>query len=145
MKGTIVAAFCAAQLLAAQPAAAAELIGNPGATAPQRGAFAGARLRLPIGGTREKAHAGLTLTGIERSRSTGENRFSEGFEAGFARGGEFRLAMGGRPLEAPQGQRKAGVSTLGWVAIGVGTAVVVGALGFGLWLDERLEDANEEE
>jgi hypothetical protein len=61
MRKIWLAAVAAAQHVA-QPAQAAELPGD-GASAPNRTAtFAGARLRVPLGSTREKAHAGLALT-----------------------------------------------------------------------------------
>jgi hypothetical protein len=34
---------------------------------------------------------------------------------------------------------KSGISTAGWVAIGVGTVLVAGAVGFALWVD-AIED-----
>lgn len=48
-----------------------------------------------------------------------------------------RLTIGGREL--PQAERRLGVSTLGWVAIGVGATLVVGTL----LLADALEDASE--
>lgn len=48
-----------------------------------------------------------------------------------------RLTIGGR--EVPQAESKIGVSTLGWVAIGLGATLVVGTL----VLADALEDASE--
>ena len=48
-----------------------------------------------------------------------------------------RLTVAGREL--PDQQQRHGVSTLGWVAIGVGATLVVG----GLLLVDRIEDASE--
>jgi hypothetical protein len=95
-------------------------------------AFAGARLRVPLGGGKEKPQAGLALTSALRSGATGEIRFAKGAELGFAgNGSKLRLTLAGTPVSqlaqggrAPEG-RKQGVSTLGWVAIGVGFVAVV--------------------
>jgi hypothetical protein len=40
---------------------------------------------------------------------------------------------------------KQGVSTGGWIAIGVGTAVVVAAAGFALWADHVIDCEEREE
>lgn len=53
------------------------------------------------------------------------------------RDGENRLWLNGRPV--PQNDQRQGVSTLGWVAIGIGVAVVGG----GLLLVDALNDASE--
>ncbi len=133
MRTLTIAALLAAQItVAIQPAAAAELI-RDGATMPsQASAFAGARLRMPIGGGREKPQAGLALTSALRSGATGELRFAKGAELGFTKGHSgARLTLAGTPVSqlaqggrGPEG-RKQGVSTLGWVAIGVGFVAVV--------------------
>ncbi len=47
-----------------------------------------------------------------------------------AQGGSGRTAAG----------RKPGLSTLGWVAIGIGAAVVASVVGYGLWLNHELND-----
>jgi hypothetical protein len=121
----------AAQILpAAQPAVAAELHQDRTATASQVSAFAGARLRVPLGGGREKPQAGLALTSTLRSDSTGELRFAKGAELGFSGDEKIRLSLGGTPVSkiapggAPGEGRKIGVSTLGWVGIGVAVAVI---------------------
>jgi hypothetical protein len=133
MKTSIIAALLAAQItLSAQPAFAAELV-REGASAPnQAAAFAGARLRVPLGGGREKPQAGLALTSTLRSGATGQLRFAKGAELGFSGSdAPLRLTLAGTPVSrlapgraGPEG-RKQGVSTLGWVAIGVGAVVLV--------------------
>jgi hypothetical protein len=133
MKASIIAALVAAQItLSAQPAFAAELV-RDGASAPgQAGAFAGARLRVPLGGGREKPTAGLALTSTLRSGTSGELRFAKGAELGLSgKDSRIQLSLAGTPVSqlaqggrGPQG-RKQGVSTLGWVAIGVGALVLV--------------------
>jgi hypothetical protein len=130
----------AAQVLpAAQPAAAAELNQDRTATPSQVSAFAGARLRVPLGGGREKPRVGLALTSTLRSGATGELRFAKGAELGFAGDEKVRLSVGGRAYSqlVPDGSgpdgRKLGVSGAGWTAIGVGVvAVAVG--GLYIWL-----------
>ena len=130
MKLVLAAALCAAQLLPAAPALAADLRAGDAAAPRQMGAFAGARLRLPLGGGREKPQAGLALTSTVRSGATGELRFAKGAELGFSGDKPIQLTLAGTPVSrlaegraGPQG-RKLGVSTLGWVAIGVGVLAV---------------------
>jgi hypothetical protein len=133
MKFIAGAALVAAQMLAAaQPAGAAELPSDRSAGYSQLGTFAGARLRVPLGGGREKAQAGLALTSTLRSGATGELRFARGAELGFASDETaVRLTLGGTPVsrlaqgaEGPRGRRE-GISTLGWIAIGVGAAAII--------------------
>lgn len=135
MKKLTIAALAAAQLMT-QPAMAAELGDERGAVAARQGAFAGARFRVALDGTgARKAQAGLTLAPMLHGRQADGRtvtRFGEGMELRLT-GGETRpkLAFGGRTLaqltegrQGPDG-RKAGVSTLGWIAIGVGVAAVI--------------------
>jgi hypothetical protein len=130
------AALIAAQLsLAAQPAFAADLGDDKGTVATRQGAFAGARLRLPLDGPRaRKVQAGLTVAPIMRGRGgdgSVRTRFGEGMELRLAGEAKPQLAFGGRSLAqlkegaaGPDG-RKHGISTIGWVAIGVGVAAVI--------------------
>ena len=126
----------AAQVLpAAQPAAAAELHQDRTAASSQVSAFAGARLRVPLGGGREKPQAGLALTSTLRSGTTGELRFAKGAELGFS-GKHARpgLSIAGRPVSqlaagrpGPEG-RKLGFSTAGWIAIGASAVIIIGGV-----------------
>ena len=124
MKLILGAALCAVQTVSAAPAFAAD------GGAPQMGAFAGARLRVPLGGS-EKPQAGLALTSTLRNGPTGELRFAKGAEFGFSGDAPaLELTLAGTPASrlaegrsAPDGS-KLGVSTLGWVAIGVGVLAV---------------------
>src|SRR5688572_31482974 len=89
MKHLMMTSLVAAQLIAAaQPAAAAELIDDKGMTSQRHGAFAGARLRLPLGGEADrKLRAGVTVAPIVQRADAGESRrirFGEGLELGFA-------------------------------------------------------------
>ncbi|HET9639022.1 MAG TPA: hypothetical protein VFP12_07435 [Allosphingosinicella sp.] len=127
----------AAQILpAAQPAMAAELHQDRAGMPNQVSAFAGARLRVPLGGKREKPQAGLALTSTLRSGATGELRFAKGAELGFSGDRKLRLSLAGRPVsQIAQGGkaedgRKLGVSTLGWIGIGAAVAVVGTAVWF---------------
>ena len=142
MRTIIMGVLCAA-LAAAQPAGAAEIVGAGGAEGSRRGAFAGARLRVPLGGSAEKARAGFAFATVERARSTGQSRIAPGLEYGFAQDRGMELAVAGRPLSELRGQRRAGVSDLGWVAIGVGAVVVVGVLGYAAWLNHELNEPHD--
>jgi hypothetical protein len=131
MKLVVAAAVCAAQLLSAAPAGAADLTAGDAAASRQMGAFAGARLRMPLGGGKGKPQAGLALTSRLRSGATNELRFAKGVELGFSGNqAPMRLTLAGRPVSqlaqgrtGPEG-RKLGVSTLGYIAIGVGVLAV---------------------
>lgn len=137
-------------LIAAAPAAAAD-IGLSNAGAVQTGTFAGVRLRIPLGKTvRVKPQLALTLAPMMRAETSGGRvamRFGEGVAFGFA-GGEraATVRFGGRPLstftqrdEKIDPKNKAGISTLGYVAIGA--AVVL--IGGGLLFFDALNDASE--
>jgi len=137
MKTIAIAALITSQIgLAAQPALAADLTDHRGAMAQRQGAFAGARLRVPLGGGKSnKVRAGLAVAPLVQGRSnSGEirTRFGEGVEFGIA-GREHKpgLSIAGTPVSqlaqgksGPTGDRK-GVSTIGWVAIGIGTAAAL--------------------
>lgn len=139
MKKLVIAALLVGQgMSAAAPATAAEIYDPQASSQRQFGAFAGTRVRIPLGGGVEKAHAGFAFTNM-RVDASGARRFSKGLELGFAGDQTLRVSVAGQPLQSetlaltsgtrvPEG-RKAGVSTIGWVAIGVGaTALLVGAL-----------------
>jgi hypothetical protein len=135
MKSLTMAALVAAQLsFAAQPAFAADLGDERGAVATRQGAFAGARLRVPLDGTNaRKARASLAVAPIVQGRRADgsmRTRFGEGMELRLSGETRPQLALAGRPLSqiaegrsGPDG-RKAGISTIGWVAIGVGVAAI---------------------
>ena len=153
MKRLTIAALVAAQMMA-QPAMAAELGDDRGAVAARQGAFAGARVRIALDGTKaRKTQAGLTLAPMIQGRAGDgslRTRFGEGLELRLA-GDSARpeLAFGGRSLAqlkegrtGPDG-RKLGVSTLGWVAIGVGTALLIGTVAFVYAMEHCPEHADE--
>ena len=145
MKRFVLAGLVAAQaIVAAHPAAAASL--EETATV-QSGTFAGARIRLSFGGGQmdRKFRAGLTMAPTLRTQAiTGESRmrFGEGVELGIAGRRPLVLSLAGRPVgrllpggSSPDDERRLGISTGGYVAIGVGVAALVG--GFILYQDVK--------
>ena len=140
MKRLMIAALASAQLAAAAPASAAELSSNQ---AQEIGAFAGFRVRVPLDGTAQQrqVRAGVTLAPAVHSRSAdGESRLriGDGLELGVVGDQPVGLSIAGTPMfrlaqdpQGPEGNR-AGISTLGWVAISaaviVGTVFVLGQL-----------------
>ena len=129
----MIAGLIGAQLIGStQPALSAEL-SDP--QAPRLGAFAGLRLRVALNGerNREPVRAGLTLAPTLQSQGrSGEIRthFGEGLEFGVNGDSPLRLSLAGTPVSrlaqgqaGPDGQR-AGVSTIGWVAIGAGVVAI---------------------
>jgi len=137
MKKLTIAALISAQLLtAAQPVLAADLAENRARTS-ETGLFAGFRLRVPLAGEadRQPVRAGFAVAPTVQSRALngGEvrTRFGEGLEFGFNGREPVGLSVAGTPVsrlvqgpDSPQGE-KAGVSTIGWVAIGVGALIAV--------------------
>ena len=134
MKAYVLGAFAAAQLsIAVQPAFAADLGDERGAVAVRQGAFAGARLRIPLDGANtRKPRAGLTVAPVVQGRQADgrvTTRFGEGMELRLSGASKPELAIGGHSLAQLKGRagpdgRKMGISTVGWVAIGVGVAAV---------------------
>jgi hypothetical protein len=153
MKKLMIAAMLGGQALAAaQPAFAAELAES---RSQQTGAFAGLRVRMGLDGTREqrRLRAGLTVAPTLHSRSAaGETRlrFGEGVELGIVGGDKVRLSLAGTPVNrlaqgatGPDG-RRLGVSTAGWVAIGIGATVAVLGVGYLVFTEMMDCDADEE-
>jgi hypothetical protein len=145
VKKLAIGALVTAQLLGvAQPAAAADLFERD---TPQIGAFAGARLRLSLGGRREeqRLRAGLTLAPTMHGRTAVggmQLRIGEGLDLGVTGREPVRLSLAGTPVNrlgqsgrGPDG-RRLGVSTIGWVAIGAGV-VLLAVGGFYVWLVEE--------
>jgi hypothetical protein len=149
VKKLVIAALAATQVMAGQPALAAALDAG---TQTRVGVFAGAQVRIPLGGCGPRAQAPTAALGIapiaNSQRPTGETqmRIGDGLqlrlqpdrpvELAFAgnRLDQFRLARGGQTPDGP----RSGVSTLGWIGIGVGV-VAVGFAGFAWWLAEESE------
>ena len=134
MKKLLIASFLSAQVLASATPAMAQNFNTSRET--EAGAFGGVRLRIPFGGSaqREPVRAGLAFAPTVRteySDGRSRTRIGEGLEFGFAGRGPTQFSLAGTPVNrlvqgrtGPDGQRL-GVSTVGWIAIGVGTLLVV--------------------
>lgn len=137
MKKLTMAALVAGQILtSATPCWAADLTSSQEV---QGGAFGGVRLRLPLGGRPHdnRLRAGFAVAPTLSSRAQDgavRTRIGEGLEFGYRGGRSVSFSIAGhdlqpRPLGAAQdndgNHRHRGPSTLGWIAIGVGAAVVI--------------------
>ncbi len=142
MKNTILAGLVAAQLVATtSPAAAAGFGESP---AVQTGTFAGARIRISLGGERHdrKFRAGLTLAPTLRSQTISggtQLRFGEGLELGFTGKRPLTLSLAGVRADTVLGlngrdridtDNRLRLSTGGKIAIGVGVILVAGGVGY---------------
>jgi len=105
------------------------------------GAFVGARIKLPLGGkTVSKPQAGFAIAPTRSSVSSDgmvRTRIGEGLTLDLTSHAKPVLTLSGVRADTalglqPQGQLdaqgKLGVSTGGWIAIGVGAVALVGAL-----------------
>ncbi|HEX8643568.1 MAG TPA: hypothetical protein VF702_06600 [Allosphingosinicella sp.] len=141
MKTLTMAALIAAQIAAvAAPAHAAEIVAAEPPHSQQAGTFVGARLRLPLDGERREPRATLTaaptLHSVQPSGAS-RMRIGQGLEFG-VQGRELRFDLAGQPVsrlvegrDAPNGPRS-NLSTIGWVAIGVGVVALSAFLLYGL-------------
>lgn len=141
LRGMLVAALIAGQTVAAvAPAAAATL--DPAAQTERagNGAFAGARMRLQLGG-RPRASAGLAIAPMQRlaDGSAVGFRTADGVEFGITnRTNRPALSLAGRPVsgqlrvgqDSEEEDEDGGISTLGVAAIVVGAVAVGAAIGF---------------
>ncbi len=150
MKKLTIAALIASQILAvAPPATAAPLDDRVEITEQRRGAFAGARVRVPFGGAQAgQPRASLALTSVGHSQSADgrvRTRFAEGIELGLSPERPLTLSVGGAPfaerLAAAQGnerrrrprdleqERRTGTAILkGAAVVAIVGAAVVGGL-----------------
>lgn len=143
MKFLAMGALLAAQIMSTAPAAAAELVADSSVAGRQQGTFAGARLRVPLGGTESgKVRAGLSLTTVQRtdfSDGRGRIAFGEGVELGVAAGKPLTLRTGGVPLaqrlgaaeDREDGKRKSSTGKKilkGAIVVAIVGAAVVGGL-----------------
>jgi hypothetical protein len=112
MKPVLMAALIAAQLSPAQPLMAASLDDDSSMASRQRGAFVGARLRVPFGGA-ESGQPRATLAAVPMEHGFQldgrvRSRLGEGFELGLGPRNRLRLTVGGATfaerLAAAQGQ-----------------------------------------
>ena len=106
------------------------------------GAFAGARLRLSLDREpRERVRAGLALSPTMhdvRQDGSARLRIGEGLEFGASDRRAPQLSFAGQPVrelaqrgQGPSGSRQ-NISTVGWVAIGVGALALTAFLLYGL-------------
>ena len=134
-----VAAMVAAAALAAQPCGAAPTPGGPGGGA---SAFAGVRLRVPLGGAAVRPQVRLQLAPAYTMRDVRsgavETVRSEGLEIGLGRGGAPDLYLNGqrsRDVKAKLGVKGSTGTTLlivgGVLVVLVVVAAAVGGAGFG--------------
>ncbi|HEX9953982.1 MAG TPA: hypothetical protein VGB48_02060 [Allosphingosinicella sp.] len=133
MRILVAASLIAAQAVSvAAPAQAAELNvgGQQGET--RFGAFAGARVRIALGGEkRERVRAGLAVapSSLRTEGAATRLRIAEGVEYGLTERRAPGLSVAGMRMSdmgrAAGGDRQ-NVSTTGWIAIGVATVVVIG-------------------
>jgi hypothetical protein len=138
MKKIAIAALIAGQL--AGPAAAADLV-DTRSESMRQGAFAGARVRISLDSEpRERVRAGLALAPTRhdvRPDGSARLRLGEGIELGASERRAPGLTFAGQPVRdlasplGPDGTRR-NVSTIGWVAIGVGVIAVTAFLLYGL-------------
>lgn len=135
MRALVAVSLVAGQFLGANSPVYAASFDRPGPVEVEAGGFAGLRLRLPLTGPTAKLRVSMTVAPMFRSANTDGRsvlRFGDGLGVGFSPGEAARVSFAGRPLSAfsPRSEeldkRNAnGVSTLGWVAIGVGAAALL--------------------
>jgi len=117
------------------------------------GAFVGARVQLSLGGkARPKPRAAFTVAPTRRtvSKRSVQTRIGEGAALSFSPDTSPAFILAGMPAKsilpfnpydsAPTGD-KAHLSSAGWVAVGVGVALVA-AVGFAMWVDEIEENSD---
>ena len=138
---TLLAATLASQV-AATPGFAAAFTADRATASQEAGTFVGARVRVSLDGSRRApVRAGLVAGPAFRAdRSDGSRsfRFGEGVEIGIAGNRPLALSIAGQPVtgrDAIGNRQRAGVSTLGWVGIGLGVVavIIIGAL---VWCGE---------
>ena len=140
---------CAAAPLQAQTIEGPAYLNGAGPVA--TGGFAGVRLRIPLGGTRESdkdIRASLTVAPMQRSDGSASRgpawRFGEGLEFGFAgRETAPRLLLGGQrltrlpyaPGKATPTKGRSNMSDAGTVAVVVGGLALLAGIGLLVALD----------
>lgn len=138
MKKLMIASLIAAQtFVVAQPALSATLDDQPQTVRQSHGAFAGARLSIPLGGEKPAPRVGLAVTPMHQTDANDGSRrlrFSEGLELGLAASGKPRLSLAGQPIARfgvaqEDEDEDGGISTLGVVGIVLGGLLVVGGIG----------------
>jgi hypothetical protein len=133
MKKLLIAALVAGQILGSAAPAFAQTYSPVRET--ETGTFGGLRVRIPFGGAaREPVRAGLAFaptTRTDHQDGRVRTRIGEGLEFGMVGRQPLQFSLAGTPVNrlvqgrtGPDG-RKLGVSTIGWIAIGVGASLVI--------------------
>lgn len=133
MKKLLIATVIAGQILGTSAPAFAQSYSPVRET--ETGTFGGVRLRIPFGGAaREPVRAGITFaptTRTDHQDGRVRTRIGEGLEFGMVGREPMQFSLAGTPVNrlvqggsGPDGQRL-GVSTIGWIAIGVGVSLVI--------------------
>lgn len=133
MRKLLISAFVAGQILGSAAPAFAQAYSPVRET--ETGTFGGLRVRIPFGSAaRESVRAGLAFaptTRTDHQDGRVRTRIGEGLEFGMVGRAPLQFSLAGTPVNrlaqgrtGPDG-RKLGVSTLGWIAIGVGVAAVI--------------------
>ena len=133
MKKLLAAVLIASQVLGTAAPAFAQ--GYAPVRETQAGTFGGVRVRIPFGGAaREPMRAGLAFAPTARTEHQDgrvRTRIGEGLEFGIVGREPLQFSLAGTPVSrlvqgraGPDGRRM-GVSTIGWIAIGVGASLVI--------------------
>jgi opacity protein-like surface antigen len=147
--------FIAAAALLAAPAQAHDWADQT--TGRHTGAFVGAQLHVGFRGKtieRPRATLGIAPTFSRMSTHAGvHTSIGEGLALSFGAKSKPELTFGGVRADRALGftsengraaDGKQGVSTAGWIGIGVGTLLVIGVVGVALWAD-HVSDCEERE
>src|SRR5690349_3494044 len=105
--------FLALVQLAALPAWSADLVADRSVVSQQTGSFAGARVRLPLGGAENEGglRAGLVMAPTLRTEGSDHRstlRFGDGAELGFRQGSALALSIAGRSVTGQEARRLSG-------------------------------------
>lgn len=133
MRKLLIAALISGQLCMGAASASAQSY-SPVREA-ETGTFGGVRLRIPFGGAnREPVRAGIAFaptTRTDHQDGRVRTRIGEGLEFGMVGREPIQFSLAGTPVNrlvqggrGPEGQRL-GVSTIGWIAIGVGASLAI--------------------
>ena len=133
MRKLLISALVAGQILGSAAPAFAQAYSPVRET--ETGTFGGLRVRIPFGGAaREPVRAGLAFaptTRTDHQDGRVRTRIGEGLEFGMVGRAPLQFSLAGTPVNrlvqggtGPDG-RRLGVSTIGWIAIGVGASLVI--------------------
>jgi|tagenome__1003787_1003787.scaffolds.fasta_scaffold20903583_3 hypothetical protein len=115
------------------------------------GAFVGAQFKMAFHGRKveaPRASLGIAPAFSRVSTHGVHTNIGDGLALSITRGAKPNLTLGGVRADTALGltrdghaaaNGKLGVSTGGWIAIGVGTVLVAGAVGFALWADHVID------